>query len=117
VQSRSTGSRKYVGKAHLLRGEIAMHAGQWHEAIGELREALALAEEMRHPTLGWQSAHRLAEALAFAGRDEHAVSIAQRGRELVDRVAAMLPDDGMRRTFLAWPRVESAQEAFTRLSR
>jgi hypothetical protein len=46
VQARSTGCRKYVGKASALRAEIAASARRWREAEADASEALRIACEI-----------------------------------------------------------------------
>src|SRR5262249_6665474 len=59
-----TGSQKYLGKAHLMRGQIAAAAHDWARGEGDLREALAFARKIEYPNLIWRAAHALAAALA-----------------------------------------------------
>ena len=47
--ARSTGSAKYLGKCHALRGEIAILGRRWDDAITELDRALAIGAQDRVP--------------------------------------------------------------------
>ena len=116
-QARGTGSLKYQAKALALRGQIFLEAGQRDDARRELAEALALARRIGYPTLTWQTAHLLARADAAAGRTEAAASSARLAAETLDLIAGRLPDAALRRTFLAWPRVNTVREDVERLLR
>ena len=116
-QARGTGSLKYQAKALALRGQILLQAGQRDSGRRELAEALALARRIGYPTLTWQTAHRLAGADAAAGRMDEAVSAARLAVDTLDQIAGRLPDAALRRTFLAWRRVETAREDAERLLR
>jgi class 3 adenylate cyclase/tetratricopeptide (TPR) repeat protein len=117
VHARSTGSLKYVARAHALRGEIALQAQAWPDAERDLREALGLAQSIGYPTLTWQAADLLARALAGAGRAGDAAAAARLAVDTIDAVASRATDEGLRRAFLGWTRVHAAQETFERLRR
>jgi tetratricopeptide (TPR) repeat protein len=116
-QARSTGSLKYQGKALALRGQIFLEAGQPVDARRELAEALTLARRIGYPTLTWQAAHLLALAQAAAGDVEQAVTAARLAADTLDQTAGRLPDAALRRTFLAWRRVNTVREDVDRLLR
>ena len=117
VQARSTGSMKYVSRCHALRGAVALQAGQCDQAAAELQEALRIAQSSGYPTATWQTAHLLARAREAAGEGEAAAAAARLAREAIDFVAGRAPDAELRRSFLAWPRVEAAREDLARLER
>jgi tetratricopeptide (TPR) repeat protein len=117
VQARSTGSIKYVGKAHLLRGEVALAGRRWADAATDLREALAIGQRIGYPTLVWQAAHRLAVAEARTGRHAEASTAARLVVETTDSVAARAPQGDLRDSFLAWRRVVEARDDVERLLR
>jgi predicted ATPase len=50
-----TNLRKYLVKAWRLKGESALARGQWDEAEGMLRQALALAQAIGNPTQLWKT--------------------------------------------------------------
>jgi tetratricopeptide (TPR) repeat protein len=116
-QARSTGSLKYQGKALALRGQIFLEAGQPADARRALAEALTLARRIGYPTLTWQAAHLLALAQAAAGDVERAVTAARLAADTLDQTAGRLPDAALRRTFLAWRRVNTVREDVERLLR
>jgi hypothetical protein len=68
--ARATGSMKYIGKAHLLRGRIGLAVGNRAGGEIELREALDVARRIEHPSLVWPTAHELALALASRAEGE-----------------------------------------------
>ena len=117
VQARATGSTKYVARCHALRGEIALGARQWPQAEAELREALRIGQSIGYPTITWQAAHLLARARAGGASIDAAVAAARLAKETIDAVAARAPDAALRRTFLAWPRVERALDDLSSLER
>ena len=115
--ARPTGSAKYLGKCHALRGELAVLDRRWAEAATELGDALAIARRIQYPTLTWQSAHLLARAQAAAGRTEEAAGTARVALETIDLVAARAPEPALRQTFNEWVRVETAREELDRILR
>jgi class 3 adenylate cyclase/tetratricopeptide (TPR) repeat protein len=115
--ARSTGSAKYLGKCHALRGEIAILGRRWDDAVIELGEAVGISRRIEYPTLTWQAAHLLARAQAEARRPGEAIVTARRALATIDAVAGHAPDAGLRKTFLEWPRVVTAQEDLDRLIR
>jgi tetratricopeptide (TPR) repeat protein len=114
-QARGTGSLKYQGKAHALRGEILLGAGRPADAGRELTEALALARRIRYPTLTWQAAHLLALAHAATPDMQAAATAARVATATLDEIADRVPDAALRRTFQAWRRVETAREDVERV--
>jgi len=114
-QAEETGSAKYVGWFHHVRGELALRAGQPGHAANELQRALGIARRIGFPTLTWQSSHRLAEAHAAGGRLADAASAALLAAETLERMAADAPDARCRETLLAWPRVQAVHETLERV--
>ena len=123
--ARATGSKKYIARAHALRGEIALASGQWAEAEADLTEGLTLARRIGYPTLTWQCAHALSRTLAARGerdrpaRDgiERAHEMARFAADTIRSVADRLTDPSLATTFLAWSRVRAVQEDLDRLRR
>ena len=108
--ARSTGSAKYLGKCHALRGELAILARRWDDAVTELDHAVAVGRRIGYPTLTWQAAHLLARAEIAAGRVEEAVVTARVTVETIDLVAARAPEPALARTFTECPRVQTARD-------
>jgi class 3 adenylate cyclase/tetratricopeptide (TPR) repeat protein len=115
--ARSTGSAKYLGKCHALRGEIAILGRRWDDAITELDWALAIGRRIEYPTLTWQAAHLLARVQAAAGKLDQAAASARLAVETIDLVAARAPEPALRRTFTEWARVQTAREDLERILR
>ena len=115
--ARSTGSAKYLGKCHALRGDLAILGRRWDDAVTELSQALAIARRIEYPTLTWQAAHLLARAQAAAARLEEAAWTARVAVETLDLVAAHAPEPALRRAFTEWPRVQTAREDLDRILR
>jgi class 3 adenylate cyclase/tetratricopeptide (TPR) repeat protein len=115
--ARSTGSAKYLGKCHALRGDLAILGRRWDNAVAELGEALAIGRRIEYPTLTWQTAHLLARAQAAAGRVEEAAGTARVAVETIDLVAARSPEESLRRTFTEWTRVQTAREDLEQILR
>src|SRR5262249_39640139 len=121
--AQSTGSLKYIAKAHALRGGVALATGQLLEAEAELTEGLAVAQRIGYPTLTWQCAHALSKVLAArAEQDRGARDAMDQAREMVrlavdtiKSVADRLTDPALARSFLAWGRVEAVHVDLDRL--
>jgi class 3 adenylate cyclase/tetratricopeptide (TPR) repeat protein len=117
LQAELTGSRKYVGWFHLLRGEVALRAGQAGAASTALGQALEVARAIGYPTLTWKAAHLLAQARAAGGQGDEAVAAAELAVTTIERIATAAPEAELRRTFLAWHPVAKALEDAERLRR
>jgi len=113
----ATGSAKYLGKCHALRGELAIPGRRWGEAIADLDQALAIGRRIEYPTLTWQAAHLLARAQAAVGKLDEAATTARLAIETIDLVAARAPEPALRRTFNEWARVQTAREELDRILR
>jgi tetratricopeptide (TPR) repeat protein len=123
--ARVTGSLKYAGKAHLLRGRIALAGGDRASGEIELREALDVARRIEYPNLVWPAAHGLAVALASQAERERAArskgdeaqTVAALAAETIRSIADRAPEATLRGTFLAWTPVQTALEDLERLRR
>jgi tetratricopeptide (TPR) repeat protein len=115
--ARSTGSAKYLGKCHALRGELALGGRRWDDAVPELRQALAIGRRIEYPTLTWQAAHLLARVQAETGRFEDASETARVAVETIELVAARAPEPALRQSFNEWVRVQLAREELDRILR
>jgi class 3 adenylate cyclase/tetratricopeptide (TPR) repeat protein len=117
ADAQATGSRKYVGWFHALRGELALRAGQAGPATADLAGALEIARAIRYPTLTWQAAHRLAEARAANGELPAALAAIELARETLDGLTAGAPEPDLRQTLAAWPRAIAVQATLEHLRR
>jgi tetratricopeptide (TPR) repeat protein len=123
--ARATGSLKYVGKAHLLRGRIALAGGNWSGGETELREALDVARRIEYPNLVWPAAHGLAVALASRtererlarSKGDEVQTLAALAADTIRSIADRAPEAALRETFLAWSPVRTALEDLERLRR
>ncbi|OGL15066.1 MAG: hypothetical protein A3G97_01425 [Candidatus Rokubacteria bacterium RIFCSPLOWO2_12_FULL_69_21] len=123
--ARATGSLKYAGKAHLLRGRIALVGGDRASGEIELREALDIARRIEYPNLVWPAAHGLAVALAARAERERAArskgdeaqTVAALAAGTIRSIADRAPEAALRETFLAWTPVQTALEDLERVRR
>ena len=115
--ARSTGSAKYIGRCHALRGELAIGDQRWSEAVVELTQALAHARRIEYPTLAWQAAHLRARAHAAADQPEEAAEAARLALDTIGLVEAAAPRTDLRRAFTEWARVQAAREELQRILR
>ena len=123
--ARATGSLKYAGKAHLLRGRIALVGGDRASGETELREALDIARRIEYPNLVWPAAHGLAVALAARAERERAArskgdeaqTVAALAAGTIRSIADRAPEAALRETFLAWTPVQTALEDLERVRR
>jgi class 3 adenylate cyclase/tetratricopeptide (TPR) repeat protein len=115
--ARSSGSAKYLGKCHVLRGELAILVQHWDDAVTELTQALTIARRIEYPTLIWQAAHLCARAHAATGRGEAAAETARLALETIDLIAARAPEPALQRSFTEWARVQIAREDLYRILR
>jgi class 3 adenylate cyclase/tetratricopeptide (TPR) repeat protein len=117
ARARATNSRKYIARLLALRAEIALEQGDAHSAEADATEALGVARALAYPTLTWQASHLVGRIFAAQGRMEEALTAARLAVETIDATAARAPDAVLRQTFLAWPRVQAAQEDHERFRR
>ena len=112
--ARDSGSMKYLARAHALRGEVILRAGEWRQAEAALAEALRIARGIGYATGIWQAAHLLSRAQAGQKKMEDAFASARLAAETVDTVAARVPDPALRQNFLNWSRVQALREDLDR---
>jgi len=117
ARAQATGCKKYVARILLLRGDVALRAGQAKEAQVDLEVALQIAQEIAQPTLIWQAAHLLGRSRAAGGAAEAAYRMLTLAVETIDRVAARAPEPEMARAFAEWPRVQAVREDLEALRR
>ncbi len=125
IHARATGSLKYAGKAHLLRGRIALAGRDWASGEADLREALGIAQRIEYPNLIWQAGHGLATALMSRAEGERAARalgeeaqvVARLATDTIQSVIERAPEAELRSTFLAWTPVQTALTDLERLRR
>ena len=125
VGARATGSLKYVGKAHLLRGRIALAGQDWAGGEIDLREALDAARRIEYPNLVWPAAHNLPVALvsqaererSARSKGEEAQVLASLAADTIRSIAGRAPEAALRDTFLSWTPVQAALADLERVRR
>ncbi len=110
ARATQTGSLKYVGKAHALRGAVALQQSAADQAALALAEAVAIAERIDYAPLTWQAGHLLLRAQMESGQVEAANATAKRVNSAINRLAAAAPEPSQRHAFLGWARVQAAME-------
>jgi hypothetical protein len=113
--ARSSGSAKYLGRCHVLRGEQAIQGARWTDAAVELGQALAIGRRIEYPTLAWQAASLLAQAQAAAGQTDQAAQTARLAADTIDLVAARAPEPALRLAFNGCARVQTARAQLDRI--
>ena len=88
-------SRKYQSWAWRLKGESATVRHAWGEAEDALRRALALALEIGHPRLTWQSHAALARLHTACGRAEEARAADRAALTTISDLRARTRDPGL----------------------
>jgi tetratricopeptide (TPR) repeat protein len=103
-----TGARLEIPDVLLMRGQALMRLGRIDEARAALRDALGKTYENDYRLIRWRILATLEELEAQHGDPENAARCRREGRELLDQLAASLPDDpDIRAAFLAQPEAAS----------
>ena len=84
--------------------------GDTERALGRLRNAQALAEEIGLPGELWQIKARIGELHERRGEADEAQRAFSRAAQILKDLAAMIEDEGLREGFLAAPRVRRVLE-------
>ena len=84
--------------------------GDTERALGRLRKAQALAEEIGLPGELWQIKARIGELHERRGEADEAQRAFSRAAQILKDLAAMIEDEGLREGFLAAPRVRRVLE-------
>lgn len=103
------GMRKNLAKARLLEGRALLRQGNRRDAEAALAESVALADEIEHGSLRWQSRLWLGAVLRARGQDPappYRAALAH-----IDALARALDDDHLRQTFLASKGVNDVRAA------
>ena len=95
-QATRTHAGKYLVKSWRLQGEIALARQQWDEAAGWLQQALALAQDIGHPTQLWKTHLALGRWYTATQRPEHARQAQNAAHEVIDQVLVGLQEPGLR---------------------
>ncbi len=97
----STSSQKYVALNHELCGAALARLERPAEAAAELALAVELADALPYQPLRWGARLRLATLYKGTGRDQEAALLLSEARDIVQTIAASLPDQPLRAAFLA----------------
>jgi tetratricopeptide (TPR) repeat protein len=91
-----TRSRKYLVKGWRLRGETARTRRLWDDAGHAFREALAVAEDIGHPTQLWMTHMALGRLHAERHTPRAAREAYDAARHVIERTKSGLQNAGLR---------------------
>jgi len=101
----ASGNAHWTTPALLLIADAAAALGNWEDARQNYARAVEDAEDRGHTPALWRALAGLAEAQRSMGQVEAAAASARRAREIIERLAATVPDERLRATFLQSARV------------
>lgn len=84
----------------LLEGDALMAAGDHAPALRRYQDAVVESERLGRLPILWRALAGVAESQRALGRTADAAAAAARARELVERLAASMPDERLRAVFL-----------------
>lgn len=90
----------------LVQADAMMALGNAPSALALCREAAVEAEQVGQKPVLWRILAGAAESLRALGDRDEAAAIARRAHEIVDQLAAKVPDERLRATFLQSARVQ-----------
>ena len=93
-------------QAMLLKAEATAALGDPTAALPVLRTAAEEAERLGRMPAVWRALAGLADAQQVLGQAQESAASARRAREIIDRLAATVPDERLRAVFLQSARVE-----------
>jgi tetratricopeptide (TPR) repeat protein len=96
----ATSSQKYVAKGWALHGKILMQLQKTETAGDEFRRALALAEQLRFPTLFYPLAHALGQWHEAMGQQREAAVLYGKAKAMVVQMATTVGDEALAAVFL-----------------
>jgi tetratricopeptide (TPR) repeat protein len=102
----SSGTKLWRIPALLLDAEAPAAWGDAAVAVAKYGLVIQEAERWEHLPMIWRSLAGLAEAHQRLGEYAEAAAAARRAREIIDRLAATIPDERLRSTFLQSARVQ-----------
>ena len=108
-----TVSRKNLVKGWRLKGQALLAQGQGEQAEAALSQALTVAQEIGNPPQLWKTYQALGELYERQADLERARAAYRSAMEVIERVAARLQNQELRRTFLD---TRPVQELRTRLT-
>lgn len=107
-------SKKNVVKGRRLKGQALAAAGRHAEAEVELQAAVILARQVANPPQLWKSSVALGDTLIAEGKGQEASAAYRQALDVVERVAAGLTDETMRKAFLGAAQVEAMRAGANR---
>jgi tetratricopeptide (TPR) repeat protein len=102
----TSGSVKNIVKARRLRGQALLAQGEFPLADVELATALAITRQLGNPPQLWTTLSVVGDLRAVQGRAVEAREAYREAVQIVDEVAARLPDDRLRQALLSSAQVE-----------
>ena len=115
----STASRfktsKYVAVAHKLRAEIAIAEGEPEAARLEYESALALLDQYPVPVIRWRVLAGLGKLLSSSGDHEGAQRTYSEARSIIERIAAKVSDENLRKVFIESDDVQEVMKGSKKL--
>lgn len=102
----ATGTLHWWAPGLLLEADALMALGEHQTALRRYEEAVTASERLGRLPILWRALGGLAEAQRALGRPEDAAASASRAREVVERLAATVPDERLRAVFLQSARVQ-----------
>jgi len=102
----ATGAGHYRVPALLLSADATAALGDVEAAAQSYGVAAQEAERMGRTPALWRALAGLAEVQRVLGRSQESAASARRAREIIDRLAATVPDERLRAIFLQSPKVQ-----------
>lgn len=88
VEAQTTGSLKYVAKAHALRGKILQQLGQTAAAGNDLQRAFEIGQSLHSPALTYPLAHALGEWYEATDQRHAAATCYRTAKAAIDQMTA-----------------------------
>ncbi len=101
-----TGTLHWRVPALLLLADASAALPDLTAAVSSYEAAAQEAERLGRTPVLWRALAGLAEILRALGQPDEATTKAQRAREIVDHLAATVPDERLRATFLQSTKVQ-----------
>lgn len=105
LDAAASGARHWKMAALMLLGDCAAATGEWNEAAEHYRHAAEEASQTMSPPWRWRALAGLAEAQYAVGDRDEGTASARAGQDIIERLAATVPDERLRATFLQSARV------------
>ncbi len=103
--------KKNIVRSLLFQGRALSGLGRLEEAVIQLQQSVALADDIGHASLRWQTRLALADVSQRSGRNSN--NLRHEADELIRNIAGKLHDSHLRDAFLNSKAVAVAMEALT----